>query len=121
MGQTGNKGVTDKKVFAVKFFGSGKIRNKSPLLQDFFYIFLVLRRVGTVQIMGHTGDGGQLALESLVVGNDVDSKGKPETMVGCSSRSSEISLQHIFSPAASPERVPTILIRLQGPKTEIPL
>jgi len=68
--------TADQKMFTVKLFLGGELRNKPSFLLNFIRKNLVFGSVNLIQAFGHTTNGGQIGFKGLIVCNDIDASCK---------------------------------------------
>jgi hypothetical protein len=68
--------TADQKMFTVKLFLGGELRNKTSFLLNFIRKNLVFGSVNLIQAVGHTTNGGQIGFKGLIVCNDIDASCK---------------------------------------------
>lgn len=76
MRQTRNDAVANQKMFTVKLFLSGELRNKTSFLLNFIRKNLVFRSVNLIEAVGHTSNGGKIRFKDLIVCNNIDASCK---------------------------------------------
>ncbi len=68
--------TADQKMFTVKLFLGGELRNKTSFLLNFIRKNLVFRSVNLIEAVGHTSNGGKIRFKDLIVCNNIDASCK---------------------------------------------